>query len=166
MPPAFVLSQDQTLQTKLLKPHQLQFFISFFKIESWRKSLRICYNFLLRLQNSCESQNHFSGSSHYSIFKDHFYIFSSLCIKRNRDHNLASIFVLSSDFLNFFQKFFLSTASFKLVSQTHQRSVWGYNLAPIFVLSSDFLNFFKTFLSTASFRFVSQLTSEAHGSVI
>ena len=69
MPPAFVLSQDQTLQTKKLNPHLCR---SFLVLQIW--SLRIFQSDLfssiqLRFLNLAISKSD-SGSSHYSIFKE------------------------------------------------------------------------------------------------
>ena len=59
-------------------------------------------------------------------------------------YNLAPFFVLSSNFLNFFQNFF-EHRFFQVRFSTHQRSAWVCNLAPSFVLSSRFPNFLKSF---------------------
>ena len=145
MPPAFVLSQDQTLQTKLLKTASAAVFYLVF--QDWiltqilKNLLFFYYDFKILANLKIISRVHRT----IQFSKIIFIFFSSLCIKRNRDHNLASIFVLSSDFLNFFKTFFWAPLLSSSFSQTHLWSVWGYNLAPFFVLSSNFFNFFKTF---------------------
>ena len=110
MPPAFVLSQDQTLQTKFFRHRdQLAASISFFKIQSCRKSFRFAlfyYDFSVSFKTS------------KSIFRVHRTIqFSKITCSYNqhRPHqaqwecNLARFSILSNRFLNFFQNFF-STA--------------------------------------------------------
>ena len=107
MPPAFVLSQDQTLQTKYFQHRdQLAAPISFFKIQSCRKSFRFAI-FLLRLQSPFRNLK-INFRVHRTIQ------FSKITCFYNHHRlqqaqwecNLACFSILSNRFLNFFQNFF------------------------------------------------------------
>ena len=146
MPPAFVLSQNQTLQTKLFN-HLCRWPFCSRIISCFLNSISIqfiYYDFKIYLR----SQN-LTGSSHYSIFKDHRSIFRSSSFiyhslrfhqKAQRSYNLASLFRLSNQFSKIFQTFFTATwnqlAGFK-------RMRW--NIAPNFYLSNPFLKIFQIF---------------------
>ena len=142
MPPAFVLSQDQTLQTKFLQYHdQLAASISFFKIQSCRKSFRFAI-FLLRLLNPFQDLKIISRVHRTIQFsKITCSLQSSSLFQAQWKCNLACFFNLSNRFLNFFQIFF-STASLQPPGSSE---AWGWNIARFLHLSNRILKIFRFF---------------------
>ena len=141
MPPAFVLSQDQTLQTKYVWfSDQLGKSISFFKIQSCRKSFR--FAFLLRLLNPLQDLKIISRVHRTIQFsKITCSLQSSSLFQAQWKCNLACFFNLSNRFLNFFQIFF-STASLQPPGSSE---AWGRNIAYFPHLSNRFLKIFRFF---------------------
>ena len=87
----------------------------------------------------------FSGSSHYSIFKDHSLLTSSITLSSSAMVcNLARFFRLSNRFLDFFQTFF-STAPPAPVPPGSGEA-WGRNISHFLRLSNQnpiFFGFFQ-----------------------
>ena len=113
----------------------------------------IYYDFKIYLR----SQN-LTGSSHYSIFKDHCpifrsepFIYHSLCFHQEaqRSHNLASFFRLSNHFWRFFKLF-----SPQLQNQLAGFKRMRWNIAPNFYLSNHFLKIFQIFSQSIVFNFI------------
>ena len=123
MPPAFVLSQDQTLQTKLFKTGCPVLFRSsrFNLVANLVDSLFIYYDFAVLFRTSKSfSRVHRTiqfSKSFADVFSTSASLFSKLrfAYQAQRGFNLAPFFDLSNQFLIFFKSFF-STASFKLSS--------------------------------------------------
>ena len=155
MPPAFVLSQNQTLQTKLLN-HFKWLFCS--RIISCLLN-SILIQFIYYDFKIFRSQN-LTGSSHYSIFKDHylnlaiqaFYLsLIALHWEAQRSHNLASFFRLSNHFLKIFQTFFHRTLG---TDHRFQRHEVKYSTKFSFVKS--FFEDFSNFSQSIVFSFIHQ----------
>ena len=126
MPPAFVLSQDQTLRI----------------IKLYRRNLNLRSNFLfwfIFFDSFWIAQCKLSVTSHYSIFKqlhhDLWWFF-----------NISQIINLSNQVLNFFQLFF------NLVFFINHRSLGDmvFNVSQVFVLSNRIWKFFSIFFNLQS----------------
>ena len=120
MPPAFVLSQDQTL-------HKLKFVYQIIWSKHYLFDLRLIMKFS-------------RFTSHYSIFNQ------LLFIKKRMFYNISSISILSNWFLKIFYIFF--SFSFALIKLNFVSLWFGafYNIEPIYCFCKSISKlFFKVF---------------------
>ena len=134
MPPAFVLSQDQTLRKN--------------KFLSEISDLAFLFDSVVPT-----AQIHQSVTSHYSVFKQHRSFHRHPPLFSSVSFNLASFGFLSNPNLKIFQFFLLSQTTSALLSQ---RSV-SFNLALSEFFASSNLNFFEFSFWTALMCYLKQL---------
>ena len=133
MPPAFVLSQDQTL-------HKLKFVYQIIWSKHYLFDLRLIMKFS-------------RFTSHYSIFNQ------LLFIKKRMFYNISSISILSNWFLKIFYIFSFSFALIKL----NFVSLWFgafYNIEPIYCFCKSNFKLFSKF-SKSLYHLLNQLFAAA-----
>ena len=137
MPPAFVLSQDQTLRKIKLFYRKIRF--KAFKI------LRLEINFV-----SCE----------FSRFTSHYSIFNQLPVVSTGDSFIIyhRFLFLQAQVWKFFKLFSDPHFQYRFISACHfvaclQEAQQKHNISPIFIFASPFLKFFQ-FFSNSHFRSV------------
>ena len=118
MPPAFVLSQDQTL-------HKLKFVYQIIWSKHYLFDLRLIMKFS-------------RFTSHYSIFNQ--LLFVTKCMF----HNISSILILSNQFWRFFWFFYFSFVPLKLNFVSLSFGAF-HNILPIFNICKSFLKLFWSF---------------------
>ena len=134
MPPAFVLSQDQTLRK-----------INFILSENPIQAFLLVLFWLHRILDV--SKWIFKVTSHYSIFNQLLLFLQRLIIYH-------SLFRLSSEFLKYFWDFLISVSFISSGPCGPQRCETLLNISSIFVLSNYFLKIFDFFIQPfrAAFR--------------
>ena len=156
MPPAFVLSQDQTLQTKLVQSPKW-FNNCFSRFESCLRNLHFDLLFFYYDSEDLAISKSDSGSSHYSIFKE---LFQD--IKKRGPLKFPSCYPVSNSIhcpltsqIFIWLKRFRASVSYELrIAITLRRLVTrGFNLALIWCLSNHFLKIFKIFKNSCLHRF-------------
>ena len=159
MPPAFVLSQDQTLQTiiwyilrcVLMSDKFICAFFYFFRIHLCLKESSKPYSFksfasLSGQVRAIRTIQFFKEHQKLSFPHSYFFIFKLSPFNGQRVLNIAYFLTLSSEVWIFFKLF--SGSSFLLMIITEARQ--EFNIAHFFVLSNAIWNFFFIFLENLS----------------
>ena len=117
MPPAFVLSQDQTLRKKN--------FLSEIPIQA------------IYLRSTLKKN--------FSRFTSHYSIFNQPALEGQRVLNISSSAIFSNRFLKIFRTFFISPATRSDLKQSVTGRKTSFNIAPRDHFASRFLPFFEKF---------------------
>ena len=160
MPPAFVLSQDQTLQTiiwyilrcVLMSDKFICAFFYFFRIHLCLKESSKPYSFksfasLSGQVRAIRTIQFFK--EHQKFFTSEFFMFFSLRsspFNGQRVLNIAYFFNLSSEVWFFFKLFSGSSFLLMIITEAWQK----FNIAYFFVLSNAIWNFFSFFFENLS----------------
>ena len=148
MPPAFVLSQDQTLHKNYFNNFRC---LSFLREST--SSISLCD--LNYIQIQCKLSGYialFNFQTTFSFSTDR--LSTSLYHLANRSviFNLAQVWHLSNFIFNFFKLFFISTSAVRLSANCGVR----FNISQFWSLSNLLAKFFKIFFNSA-FRKLQQL---------
>ena len=146
MPPAFVLSQDQTLHKNYFNNFRC---LTLFKKDRFSSIFCVIWT-TFKFNVNCQV------TSHYSIFKQ-LSVYSTDRLSNSLDSltnrsvlfNLAQVWDLSNLVFNFFQTFFISTPPFAF----QQIAAWSLIYHGLKICQILFQTFLRFFFSTAVRKF-------------